>query len=207
MLRERHKRGATKRLMLVSAAEVLRERGAAGVTIDEVLLRSGAPRGSVYHHFPGGRHQILLEALQFAGESMTSAIGDAAAHGPMAVLREFVELWEDVLRDSNFTAGCPVVAAAISASDEGPQLCTEAAHIFDCWRTALTRAFIADGFTESEAASLATTMLAALEGAVILCRSLRSPQPLRDVTENLEFLVNGKKFVGRYGGPVASQGS
>ena len=53
--------------MLVSAVEVLRERGAAGVTIDEVLARSGAPRGSVYHHFPGGRSQILREALNFAG--------------------------------------------------------------------------------------------------------------------------------------------
>src|SRR5262249_51862171 len=101
-LRERHERGTTKRRMLTSAAEVLRERGAAGVTIDEVLSRSGAPRGSVYHHFPGGRNQILLEALQFAGDSLSTAIGDAACQGPMALLREFVDLWEDVLRDSDF---------------------------------------------------------------------------------------------------------
>ena len=51
--------------MLVSAAEVMRERGAAGVTIDEVLARSGAPRGSVYYHFPDGRNQILTEALRY----------------------------------------------------------------------------------------------------------------------------------------------
>jgi TetR/AcrR family transcriptional repressor of lmrAB and yxaGH operons len=195
ILRERHKRGATKRLMLVSAAEVLRERGAAGVTIDEVLSRSGAPRGSVYHHFPRGRNQILLEALQFAGESMTAAIDDAAAEGPMALLRGFVDLWEDVLRESDFAAGCPVAAAAISTGDEGPQLSGDAARIFEHWRTALTRSFVTDGFADSEAASLATTMLAAIEGAVILCRSLRSSQPLRDVAQSLEFLVNGKKFV------------
>jgi AcrR family transcriptional regulator len=204
-LRERHKRGATRRRMLVSAAEVLRERGAAGVTIDEVLSRSAAPRGSVYHHFPRGRNQILLEALQFAGKSMTSAIDDAAAQGPMALLRDFVDLWEDVLRDSDFAAGCPVAAAAISTGDEGPQLSSDAARIFDRWRTALTRSFVADGFGDTEAASLATTMLAAIEGAVILCRSLRSPQPLRDVAENLEFLVNGKKFVSQYGRPSLPQ--
>ena len=57
--------------MLISAAEVMRERGAAGVTIDEVLARSGAPRGSVYYHFPEGRNQILTEALQYAGEAIT----------------------------------------------------------------------------------------------------------------------------------------
>ncbi len=204
-LGERHKRGATKRRMLTSAAEVLRERGAAGVTIDEVLTRSGAPRGSVYHHFPGGRNQILLEALQFAGETMSTAIGDAASEGPMALLRGFLDLWEDVLRDSDFAAGCPVVAAAISTSDEDPRLRHDAAQIFDRWQAALTRSFVADGFADSEAAALATTMLAAIEGAVVLCRSLRSPQPLRDVAENIEFLVNGKKFVSRYGRPVVPQ--
>ncbi len=63
----RTKRGSTRSNMLISAAEVMRERGAAGVTIDEVLARSGAPRGSVYYHFPEGRNQILAEALRWAG--------------------------------------------------------------------------------------------------------------------------------------------
>ena len=73
--------------MLISAAEVLRERGAAGVTIDEVLARSGAPRGSVYYHFPGGRNQILTEALQFAGEAITGLIDEAAQKGGMHLVR------------------------------------------------------------------------------------------------------------------------
>ena len=67
--RARRKRGDTRTKMLISAAEVMRERGAAGVTIDEVLTRSGAPRGSVYHHFPDGRGQILAEALRYAGDA------------------------------------------------------------------------------------------------------------------------------------------
>jgi TetR/AcrR family transcriptional repressor of lmrAB and yxaGH operons len=204
-LRQRRTRGATKTRMLSSAAEVLRERGAAGVTIDEVLSRSGAPRGSVYHHFPGGRAQILLEALGFAGDSMTAAIDEAAARGPMALLRGFVELWEGVLEESDFAAGCPVAAAAISTGDEDPQLSDDAARIFDHWRAALLRSFSADGFDEDEARALATTMLAATEGAVILCRSLRSPQPLHDVADNIEFLVNGKKFVSKYGKPTVPQ--
>ena len=67
-------RGSTRTAMLVSAAELLRERGVAGVTIDAVLARSGCPRGSVYHHFPRGRDQILSEALQFAGAKITTII-------------------------------------------------------------------------------------------------------------------------------------
>jgi TetR/AcrR family transcriptional repressor of lmrAB and yxaGH operons len=106
-----NKRGATRIRMLLSAAEVMRERGAAGVTIDEVLTRSGAPRGSVYYHFPEGRNQILTEALRFAGDAITATID--GAEGGIPLVRNFVEFWEQSLAESDFNAGCPVVAAAI----------------------------------------------------------------------------------------------
>ena len=105
--RARSKRGDTRTKMLISAAEVMRERGAAGVTIDEVLTRSGAPRGSVYYHFPDGRNQILTEALRYAGDAITADIDDAAGRGAKVLLRQFVEFWERVLADSDFNAGCP----------------------------------------------------------------------------------------------------
>ena len=114
----RRKRGDTRTKMLISAAEVMRERGAAGVTIDEVLTRSGAPRGSVYYHFPDGRNQILAEALHYAGDAITADIDDAAGRGAKVLLRQFVEFWERVLADSDFNAGCPVVAAAIGSADD-----------------------------------------------------------------------------------------
>ena len=187
--------------MLVSAAEVLRERGAAGVTIDEVLARSGAPRGSVYHHFPAGRHQILAEALQFAGAEITGVIDEAAAKGGLYLVRKFVGFWKELLVESDFAAGCPVVAAAIGAADDEPQLTSVAGSIFGHWREALTRAFVADGFDESDAASVAITCIAALEGAVVLCRSTRSVEPLREVADQLEFLIKSREFVRRYGVP------
>jgi len=74
--------------MLISAAEVLRERGAAGVTIDEVLARSGAPRGSVYYHFPEGRNQLLTEALQYAGEAITEVIDVVLGSQEQFMLKE-----------------------------------------------------------------------------------------------------------------------
>lgn len=187
--------------MLVSAAEVMRERGAAGVTIDEVLTRSGAPRGSVYYHFPEGRNQILTEALRYAGDAITATIDETADRGAMVLLRDFVEFWQRLLTDSDFNAGCPVVAAAIGSADEEPQLTAEAGQIFDRWRAALTRAFVADGFPESDAASLAVMSIAALEGAVVLCRSTRCTDPLRDVHTQLEFLIKAREFVRRNGLP------
>lgn len=192
--------------MLVSAADVLRERGAAGVTIDEILARSGAPRGSVYYHFPDGRNQILTEALQYAGEAITEVIDEAATKGGMYLVRQFVEFWRDLLVESDFTAGCPVVAAAIGSADEEPQLTTVAGRIISHWRDALTRAFVADGFDESDAASLAIMCIASLEGAVVLCRSTRLVDPLLDVAGQIEFLVKSREFVRRYGLPTVNRG-
>lgn len=197
----RTKRGRTRDAMLVSAAEVMRERGAAGVTIDEVLTRSGAPRGSVYYHFPEGRNQILTEALRYAGDAITATIDDAADRGAVALLRGFVDFWEHLLIDSDFNAGCPVVAAAIGSADDERRLTAEAGAIFGRWRTALTRAFAADGFDEPDAALLAVTSIAALEGAVVLCRSTHNVNPLREVADELEFLIKAREFVRRNGVP------
>jgi TetR/AcrR family transcriptional regulator, lmrAB and yxaGH operons repressor len=200
-MRARTKRGDTRTKMLVSAAEVMRERGAAGVTIDEVLTRSGAPRGSVYYHFPEGRNQILAEALRYAGDAITADIDDAAPRGARVLMSQFVKFWERVLAESDFNAGCPVVAAAIGSSDDEVQLAAEAGRIFAHWRTALTRSFVADGFEESDADSLAVMSIAALEGAVVLCRSLRSSDPLRLVHDQVEFLIKAREFVRRNGLP------
>jgi TetR/AcrR family transcriptional repressor of lmrAB and yxaGH operons len=200
-----NKRGSTRSRMLATAAEVLRERGAAGVTIDEVLARSHAPRGSVYHHFPNGRSQLLTEALQYAGNSITALIDEAAPAGCISLVRQFVAFWERTLAESDFAAGCPVVAAAIGSADDDPALTAIAGDIFDRWRDALTRAFVADGFDDADAGSLAVTCIASLEGAVLLCRSTRTADPLREVAMQVEFLIKAREFVHRFGLPSADR--
>ena len=188
--------------MLVSAAEVLRERGAAGVTIDEVLARSGAPRGSVYHHFPEGRSQLLREALDFAGYEISASLDEAAQESTTVLLRRFVQLWENALLTSDYTAGCPVLAAAVGSGEDENQLTSVAAEIFGRWREAAKACYVRDGFEPADASALADTTLAAMEGAVVLCRSARSLQPLHNVTAQLEFLIKAKDFVTKFGVPT-----
>jgi AcrR family transcriptional regulator len=188
--------------MLVAAAEVMRERGAAGVTIDEEHTRSGAPRGSVYYHFPEGRNQILAEALVWAGDAIADSIDAAAEKGALPLVQGFSAFWERTLQDSDFGAGCPVVAAAIGCASDEAGLAAIASTIFGRWRDALTRAFVADGFDAAEAESLAVTCIASLEGAVVLCRSIRNAEPLRQVATQMEFLIKSREFVRRNGLPT-----
>src|SRR4051812_35587273 len=182
-------RGETRQRMLDAALEVMRERGAAGVTVDEVLARSGAPRGSVYHHFPGGRSQLLDETLTYAGESFTGMLERAARNGADGVLTRLIAFWTRVLEESDFRAGCPILATAGGTGPEGEDLARKAAQILSGWRRTIAVAFEADGWAAGDADALATTVLSSISGAVSMCRAMRSADPLFQVAEQLRALL------------------
>ena len=98
-----------------------------------------------------------------------------------------------------------MVAAAIGCAGDEAQLAAIATDIFGRWRDALTRAFVSDGFDAAEAESLALTCIASLEGAVVLCRSIRNAEPLRQVASQMEFLIKSREFVRRNGLPTAGR--
>ncbi|MCK0173300.1 MULTISPECIES: TetR/AcrR family transcriptional regulator [Mycobacteriaceae] len=184
----------TRRAMIRTAVQVLRERGADGLTVEEVLARSSAPKGSVYYHFPGGRTELIDEALSFAGASMTALLERAVADGPESVLGEFVGMWRRVLIDSGYTAGCPVVSVAISGS-ESPESAAKARQFFTDWTDALATAFAAEGMSKAVARQLATMSVASIEGAVILCRAQAEIAPLEDAVAQLRLLFNCHRFM------------
>jgi AcrR family transcriptional regulator len=101
--------------MVISAALLIRERGAHPTAIADVLEHSGAPRGSAYHYFPGGRTQLLCEAIDYAGEYIAARIADAKSG--LDVLDDLISHYRRQLVRSEYRAGCPVVAVAVEAGD------------------------------------------------------------------------------------------
>ena len=182
-------RTRTRQKMLLSAVELLRERGASAVTVDAVLARSNAPRGSVYHHFPGGRAEIMTESLALAGDAISTLIEQATHDGADGGLRRFGEFWSRLLHESEFNAGCPVVSVAVGGSPDDQHLRPAAAEIFRRWHEALVRAISSEGVEEARANRLATMVIAAIEGAVILCRSQRSTRPLDEVLAEIRLIL------------------
>src|SRR6185503_7604645 len=121
----------SRQRMVLSAAALLREHGASATSIDRMLAHSGAPRGSVYHHFPGGRAQLIDEAVALAGDFVAGLIETAArADDPVDALDAFFALWRDQLTRSDFRSGCPIVAVAVETNDGAPQLARSAAAVF-----------------------------------------------------------------------------
>jgi AcrR family transcriptional regulator len=175
--------------MVVSAALLIRERGAHATAISDVLEHSGAPRGSAYHYFPGGRTQLLCEAVDFAGEHVAGVISEAA--DSLELLDTLIEKYRRQLLDSDFRAGCPVVAVSVEA-DEAPVI-ERAAVVFDRWTDLIAQRFIADGLSADRANELAVLATSALEGAIVLARVRRDLTPLDVVHRQLRNVFQAEK--------------
>lgn len=180
--------------MVTSAALLIRERGAHSTAIADVLAHSGAPRGSAYHYFPGGRSQLLCEAVDYAGDFVANAIGDAKTG--VAMLDTAVRFYRQGLLESDYRAGCPVLAVAVEAGDPDSRTAAavERADVaFGRWQALIAERLLAEGFRRKQAVELATLTVAALEGALVLARTARDVAPLDAVHRQLRGLLEGKR--------------
>lgn len=182
----------TRQRMIVSTSVLIRERGARATSLDDVLAHSGAPRGSVYHHFPGGREQLLREATDFASEYVARRLERVRGAGPLAAIEALYDWYRECLVESDFRAGCPVVAVAVESPQEGPDLRDAARAAFERWRRALASELEASGIDAALAGELGMLVLAAFEGALILSRTYGDLAPLDCVRRELRERVTGE---------------
>ena len=178
--------------MVVSAALLIRERGAHPTAIADVLAHSGAPRGSAYHYFPGGRTQLLCEAVDYAGEFMAAHLGRASSG--LDALDDLFEYYRDELQRSDFRAGCPVVAVAVEAGDpdkpeQSAAVRERAAAVFARWRQVIAELLTADGVSAARARELAVLVLSSFEGALVIARAGRDLEPVEAVHAQLRSLI------------------
>jgi len=180
----------TRDRMVVSAALLIRERGARATSIDDVLRHSHAPRGSVYHHFPGGRDQLLREATEYAGSYIAGRIEAGAEAGPLALFDALVDAYRQQLREGDYRAGCPVAAVAIEARADGDDTLQQAAaDAFDRWLALLAAQLAGAGIERERAERLAALAVAGIEGGLILAQARRDLEPLDAATAEIRDLI------------------
>ena len=172
-----------RRKMIESAAVLLAIRGLQGTAFADVLERSGAPRGSIYHHFPEGKDQLVDAAIELAGERPLRVLDAVEGAPPTEVTRYFLELWRQVLHRSNLRAGCAVLAVTVAT--DSPDLLDHASSVFRAWRGRIAELYVTGGVEAPVAARFATTLVAASEGAVVLSRAERSLEPFETVATEL----------------------
>ena len=172
---------------LTSATATLMQRhGVAGTGIAEILSTSGVTRRSIYLDFPGGKAELVAAATRSAGDELTTTLRDCI--GQPDPIGAFTGVWSEILISTDFEGGCPIMAAAFSRA-EAPEAASTAAEVFAEWGQLLADRLHDDGINRGAAQSLSTTVVAALEGAVMLSRAAQSTKPLEQVSHHLDELI------------------
>ncbi|MFF9038642.1 TetR/AcrR family transcriptional regulator [Streptomyces sp. NPDC014892] len=179
--------------IVAGAADLISRRGLNAASIRNLAKHAKAPLGSTYHYFPEGKGQLATEAVRYADTAIVRILGKALEKGPVAGLRAFLTLWRGIVVDSEFRAGCPVLAVSVEEppADEIPPALTAAAEAFDGWERLLADALRDHGVDPERASGLAALVVASAEGAIAMCRAKRSIEPLDRVAGQLETLIAG----------------
>jgi TetR/AcrR family transcriptional repressor of lmrAB and yxaGH operons len=180
-----------KEKTLSAAVKLFSQRGYHGTGLQDILEAGGAPRGSLYFHFPKGKEQIGEAAVLLGTEGVREFITDAAqtSGSVQAFLVKLARGMAANLERSGYREGCPVATTALETAAQSDVLGRAARTAFQTWEQEIKRALISFGMKANQADRTATAVLSQLEGALLLARTYRSLEPMRRAEKALLVLA------------------
>lgn len=176
--------------LLHSAVTLMCDRGVHATGLADLLAHSHTARASLYHHFPGGKIELMTEATRSAGAVITDLLDRlSAGRDPAESVDAIVGYWKYRLVDSDYRRGCPILAAS-QAGPEATAVRDAAAEVFAAWVEKISATLAGPGFTLATARSVASTIVSSVEGAIARSRSARSTAPLDDVAGSLRTMLD-----------------
>lgn len=180
----------TRSRMVTSAALLIRESGVGGTSFAKVLRHSKSPRGSIGHHFPGGKAEMVNDAIDWAGGLATNLMRDAVESGSSAqeVFASVAGFYRVALVDSDYAAGCPIGVAA-QEGHQDDELRKSIKRVFDDWRGVLEAQLRSEGRSQTDSRDLAQLAVASVEGALLMARIDRDPGPMDSIMRQISPLL------------------
>ncbi|MCB9586582.1 MAG: TetR/AcrR family transcriptional regulator [Polyangiaceae bacterium] len=180
---------ATRAQIVAAAAELLDSQGYHGTGINAVLVKAGAPRGSLYFHFPGGKDEIATAAISQTAELIEHALVAAFARYKRSehAVREVFQLFEARLVESNYACGCPISTVSLELSGSDSPVLAACARAYESWTREIAKAL--EPSLGRSAMDRASLILSLVEGALLLSRATRSLKPLQTAERHCLELV------------------
>lgn len=170
----------TRQRLMESAILLMRGSGLSGAGINEIVRESGAPKGSVYHFFPGGKQQIVEEALDEYSLRVVAFIDESmsARRGSGQKVKALFNAFAERIEQGAFRLSCPVGTVCLDLDAELEDLRAVIARSFDQYMSAIAAHFPFED--RGRERSFAGLVLSAIEGAYVRCRADRSSRPFRE---------------------------
>lgn len=182
----------TRNRMISGAARILQRDGYHAAGLRSIVTEAGASRGSIYHHFPGGKQQLTLEAIDYARRTLSGALcfASGTATTPADVIRSIARLLGRWLERSEYRDGCPVSTVLLERAPDDADLRSACRDAYREWTTIIANALASRGVEPAIANQNAILLVAAFEGALLLCRAEATLDPLDEVVAAVLPLVD-----------------
>lgn len=183
----------SKEKTLAAAAKLFCRQGYHGTALQDILAASGAPRGSLYFHFPRGKEEIAEGAIALGDKAVRAFIAQIAqtSRNAESFVVNLAKGMAANLEASDFREGCPLATTVLEIATDSEAIGKAAREAFAAWEREIAQALVRFGSGEKQAAAIATAILSQLEGALLLARTYRSLQPMRRAEDTLRLLVQG----------------
>lgn len=171
---------STRDRIVEASAELFRRQGYPATGVKQIVAAAQAPFGSVYHFFPGGKEQLGAEAIRHSGalyEQLIPAVFDLAPDVVTGTVDFFAGAAAHLV-ETDYEDACPIATIALEVSSSSEPLRLACADVFESWIAAGASRHEAAGLTPEKARELTIALIAALEGAFVLARALRTTEPL-----------------------------
>ena len=165
------------------ATRLFRRQGYASTGLAQILADSGAPRGSLYYYFPGGKEALAEAAVAHAGALVERTLMELAARHPRprAFIRAYCRVMAGWMEESGFRSGCPIATVLLETAPDSPAITQAGQVALDSWVRVIAEVLAQDGSSRRAAQSRAQALVAAIEGSLILARVRQSTRPILDV--------------------------
>lgn len=181
--------------IIEATCELLELQGYHATGLNEIIQKSGSPRGSFYYYFPGGKEELTSEALHRVGQIIETRIRNHLAGNENAAeaIQDFILNVAQNVEASGYRAGGPITTVALETASTSERLRQECDTIYQSWLTAFAEKLTESGYSVERAQTLAALIIAAIEGGIILCRTRRSPLPMQKVAQEIGLLLDCAK--------------
>jgi TetR/AcrR family transcriptional repressor of lmrAB and yxaGH operons len=192
------RKGVHRQHILDAAGHLFKTQGFHATGMNEIVARSKAPKGSLYHYFPRGKEQLATEAIQESGRETQALMQAAIAEhpDPGAALEAAVLALAHQLQDSDFANGCPLATVALEASHTSENIRKACMDGYERWLQMLQTPIVEQGVPADVARDMACFALSAIEGALLLSRVQRSIKPLETAARTLRMMAGLMQAVG-----------
>ena len=188
----------TQKQIIESTGKLLERQGYNATGLNQIVAESGAPKGSLYYYFPGGKEQIGAETLMWSGERMAEKIREGLSQVDDAgeAVRFLAMNIANAIEASEFQAGGPLTTVALETATSSKRLNRACREAYAMMQSAFENKLVEKGFEKFQARNLAGFVLATFEGSILLSRVQHSGDPLREAAEHMKTYINSLEVEG-----------